>query len=441
MSEFIKNAEEKKELMKSLLFKIHSGEDVEKLKREFKSFLKRISPIEIPIIEQELVKDGISAKDIAKLCDLHVELLRGNIEKNVDLSGVAEGHPLHTLLMENEQVIKDAEKISLYSAALKNSKDKIKEELFEGLVEIVRDLTMLGPTHYNREEMLIFPYIERMGITAVPTVLWTKHDEIRAKISGILKLLKKGYDTEDEKFVKLFSSHLQELSRMLVDMVYRENNIFYPTIKVLLGNGEWKAIYLQEKDYGYYKYAPKISWNVDVDPVYPHQIDGKIDAEKLINMPQEVKKILEEEGVKPDNYKLIRENDIKLENGFVIPKEIDLIFRTLPVDITFIDKEDRVRFFSGGERIFDRSRNILGRPVQLCHPPKSVHIVNEILKAFKEKRKSKADFWINFKGRLIYIRYLPIYDETGNYYGTLEVTQDVTGIKKLEGEKRLLDWN
>ena len=124
-----------------------------------------------------------------------------------------------------------------------------------------------------------------------------------------------------------------------------------------------------------------------------------------------------------------------------MPKEIDLIFRTLPVDVTFIDKEDRVRFFSGGERIFDRSRNILGRPVQLCHPPKSVHIVNEILKAFKEKRKSKADFWINFKGRLIYIRYLPIYDETGNYYGTLEVTQDVTGIKKLEGEKRLLDWN
>ncbi len=441
MSELLKNMEKKKKLMKDLLLRIHEGEDVEVLKKEFESFLKRISPIEIPIIEQELVKDGISAKDIAKLCDLHVELLRGNIERNVDLSGVMEGHPLHTLLMENEQVIKDAEKLTLYSTALKNSKDKIKEELFEGLVEIVKDLTMLGPTHYNREEMLIFPYIERMGITAVPTVLWTKHDEIRAKISGILRLLKKGYNVNDEKFINLFSSHLQELSRMLVDMVYRENNIFYPTIKVLLGNAEWKAIYLQEKDYGYYKYTPEVSWNVDVDPVYPHQIDGKIDAEKLINMPPEVKKILEEEGVKPDNYKLIRENDIKLENGFVIPKEIDLIFRTLPVDITFIDKEDRVRFFSGGERIFDRSRNILGRPVQLCHPPKSVHIVNEILKAFKEKRKSSADFWINFKGKLIYIRYFPIYDEEGEYYGTLEVTQDVTGIKKLEGEKRLLDWD
>ena len=200
-------------------------------------------------------------------------------------------------------------------------------------------------------------------------------------------------------------------------------------------------IYIQEKDYGYYKYAPKAVWNVDVDPVYPHQIDGKISAEKMVNMPQEVKKVLEEEEVKPDSYKLVREGDISFENGFLLPKELELIFKVLPVDITFIDKEDRVRFFSGGERIFDRSKNILGRPVQLCHPPKSVHIVNEILKAFKEKRKSSADFWINFKGKLIYIRYFPIYDENGNYYGTLEVTQDVTDIKKLEGEKRLLDWD
>jgi len=122
------------------------------------------------------------------------------------------------------------------------------------------------------------------------------------------------------------------------------------------------------------------------------------------------------------------------------PHEIDAIFRTLPVDITFIDKDDRVRFFSGGHRIFARNKTILGRKVELCHPPKSVHIVKKILKAFKEGRKQVAEFWIPFGGRMVHIRYFPVRDSNGEYLGTLEVVQDITDIKKIEGEKRLLDW-
>ncbi len=441
MSELLVDREEKKRVMKELLLRIHRGEDVEKLKKEFKKILMLISPVEIPIIEQELVKDGISPKEIAKLCDLHVELLRGSIERNVNLSGLVPGHPVHTLLEENKRIVKDAEMLSLYSGSLKSSKDRIWEDLFEGLRELVLQLRAVGPTHYSREEMLIFPYIERRGITAVPTVLWTKHDEIRAKISGMIKLLGKVEEMGREKFSELFSQHASELASMLIDMVYRENNIFYPTVRVLLSDGEWLAVKLQEGEYGYYKIKPGNEWKPKVKPIYPYEIEGKLDAETIVKLPPEVRKAVEEEEVEPDEYEVVREGDIEIENGFLKPEEIEAIFRTLPVDVTFVDSEDRVRFFSGGDRIFQRSRNIIGRPVQLCHPPKSVHIVNEILKSFKEGKRDKAEFWIDFKGRKILIRYFPVRDREGNYLGTLEVTQDITDIKKIEGEKRLLDWD
>ena len=136
----------------------------------------------------------------------------------------------------------------------------------------------------------------------------------------------------------------------------------------------------------------------------------------------------------------MREDDIRLEEGYLSIEEINAIFKTIPIDITFIDKDDRVRFFGEGERIFPRTSSILGRPVQLCHPPRSVHIVNKILEAFKNGRKNSAEFWINMGGKLIYIRYFPVFDDKGSYIGTIEITQDISSIKKIEGEKRLLEW-
>jgi len=119
--------------------------------------------------------------------------------------------------------------------------------------------------------------------------------------------------------------------------------------------------------------------------------------------------------------------------------QIKAILNTLPVDVTFIDSEDTVRYFNQSkDRIFVRTNAVLGRKVQKCHPQKSIHIVNRILDEFKSGKSDMAEFWINMGGRLVYIRYFAVRDETGKYLGTLEVTQDVTRIKQLEGEKRLL---
>jgi DUF438 domain-containing protein len=122
--------------------------------------------------------------------------------------------------------------------------------------------------------------------------------------------------------------------------------------------------------------------------------------------------------------------------------ELIELFKTLPFDLTYVDKEDTVRYFSPGrERVFERSRAILGRKVQYCHPPKSVHIVNQIVKDFKAGKQDRARFWINLQGKLVYIVYYAVRNDDGDYLGTLEVTQDLTEVRELEGERRLLSYD
>ncbi|MFY9494622.1 MAG: PAS domain-containing protein, partial [Limnochordia bacterium] len=133
---------------------------------------------------------------------------------------------------------------------------------------------------------------------------------------------------------------------------------------------------------------------------------------------------------------------IELDVGVLTPEQINLMLTHLPIDITFVDANDEVRYFSlGPERIFERARAVIGRKVQFCHPPKSMGVVEQILEDFRSGRKDSADFWINMKGELVYIRYFAVRDENGVYQGTLEVTQNITEIQKITGEKRIYDYS
>ncbi len=441
MAELLQNSEYKKELLKKMIKRLHRGESPEKLKEEFRQILTNVSPLEIPLIEQELVKDGLRPIDIAKLCDLHVLLFREAVsQQDQQLYNLPEGHPLKVLLKENEAILKDAEMLNLYSATLVKVKDD--PTAFKNILKTLRDIASkirnIGRTHYNREEIIIFPYIERRGLNAVASVLWRKHDEIRAKIAKLSRLL----NNKDEVDVDAVREMAQDVANALTDMVFRENNILYPTLHALLSDGEWLAIKRQSDEVGYYGVEPPEDWNPDVPEVLPYQVEGKL--EDVLNiMPERMRQELQKQGVaiNPDKFKWDLSDHVELEHGFLNGKEINQIFKHLPLDITFIDKNDRVKFFSGGDRVFFRSPSIIGRPVQLCHPPRSVHIVNRILNAFKSGEKDHADFWIQLGEKFIYIRYFAVRDENGEYIGTLEVTQDVTEIRKLEGEKRLLDWH
>jgi len=132
---------------------------------------------------------------------------------------------------------------------------------------------------------------------------------------------------------------------------------------------------------------------------------------------------------------------LQFDTGTLSEDEIEAVFDTLPIDVTFVDKEDTVRYFSKSkDRIFVRTKAVIGRKVQHCHPQKSVHVVNEIVESFKSGKKNVAEFWIQKGDRLVYIRYFPVRNKDGKYMGTVEVTQDITDIRKIRGEKRLLDW-
>ncbi len=439
MSELLENREMKKEKLKEMLRKLHGGENEEKVKEEFKEVLRSISPLEIPLIEQELVKEGISPREIARMCDIHVEIFRESVAgAEKDLEKYPPGHPLRTHYEENVQIIKDAEVMNLYASSLNNVSEKQKDSVLRTLEGLLRGLKAIGYTHYDREEMNLFPYLERRGLNAVPAVLWRKHDEIRAEMNQMLREIgKKNY----KKVAELG----QDLASRLIDMVFRENNILYPTLSALLSDGEFKAIREQDDQIGYYKVTPGDEWHTDEPPLLPYQVSEEISAEKLMALPQhliqELKKNMGNVQLKPDTHDLIRDGDVHIQHGYLSPEELTAIFKTLPGDVTFIDSNDRVRFFSAGERSFPRTESILGRPVQLCHPPKSVHIVNRILQAFKKGERDKADFWIDIGGRKILIQYFAVRNDAGKYIGTLEFTQDITDIKKIEGEKRLLDWS
>ncbi len=430
--------DKKKEKLKKLLKRLQE-EDVESLKKEFKGLLRELSPQEIPAIEQELVNEGINPSEIAEMCDIHLELFRESVEEKFDLKGIPEGHPLHTLYQENEQITKDAELLGIRANALSNEKAENREEKLGSFRSFVAQLLQIDRTHYTREEMIIFPYIERQGIQAVPRVLWRKHDENMDKVKDLLGLLSNKSENWEKLTVEIINK-TKDLSSSLVDMVFRENNILYPTLKELLSGEEWLAVKEQEKEIGYYKIEPDEKWSYDGKPKYPYEIEEKLSEEEFRELPDELKKILGDQKLKPDTYQVIRENDQELDVGFLNMEEINSIINKLPIDITFIDAENRVRFFSGGDRTFPRAPSILGRPVKFCHPPKSVDVVKEILEEFKKGDREKAEFWIQLGEKFVHIRYYPVRNEKEEYLGTMEITQDIRDIKELEGEKRLLDW-
>jgi len=230
--------------------------------------------------------------------------------------------------------------------------------------------------HYIRKENALFPLLEKHGITAPPQVMWAVHDQIRA-------MLKRARELLDKNDMNAFTQVAENLASEAEGMITKEENILFPMLMETLSADEWVEV-----------------------------------------------------GRKPagDTYK------ISLQTGQLSPKQVDLILRTLPLDITFVDENDEVRYYSEGERIFPRFPEVIGRKVQNCHPPKSLHVVQRILDEFRAGTKSVAEFWINRHGRLIHIRYFAVRDEAGRYMGTLELTQDITDIKNLEGERRLLDW-
>ncbi|MBI5529013.1 MAG: DUF438 domain-containing protein [Deltaproteobacteria bacterium] len=386
--------------MKSIIRDLHAGADKDALKARFALLLKGLDPSEIGTMEQELVAEGLPVEEIKRMCEVHVEMFKEALAKG---GGVAAGpgHPVHGFIAENRRLGEAADRIE---SAVKSLGAPPDQKAFHARRPELLDLyETLGTVefHYRRKENQIFPLMEKRGFAAPTQVMWGVHDEIRARLKATRQAIIGG-DAAG------LVARTPELLQAIRDMFFKEEKILFPMVLDVLTKDEWERIARGGADLGYSAgYRPPITAAAARAPV---RAAG--DGAGILN----------------------------LDTGSITPEQINLILKALPLDVTFVDENDEVRYYTAGrERIFPRSPEVIGRKVQNCHPPKSLHKVNEILDGFRDGSRNSAEFWINFGGRFVHIRYFALRDKRGAYRGCIEVTQDVTEIRHIEGQKRLLD--
>jgi DUF438 domain-containing protein len=405
MSEIINNRKYRQEILKKLIQELHNGKTVDEVKPKFEDLIKDITPTEISEMEQALILEGMPIEEIQRLCDVHASIFKGSIEDIHKLpeKDVDAGHPINVFKQENIYIEK------LINGEIKPNLDKfVKNDNNKYIAALKKDFNNLTEInkHYLRKENILFPYMEKHDITGPPKVMWGVDDEIRAQIKAVTELLN-NYNGESEALLAAANETLNKIT----EMIFKEENILFPMVLETLTQDEWIEIQKESADIGFSFITPSKSWNPNLS--------------SSVN-------IKDKPTVKSDS------NYIKFDTGILKVNEISSIFNSLPVDITFIDKDDLVKYFSEGkERIFPRTKAIIGREVKNCHPPKSVDIVARLIEDFKNGNKESEDFWINMGGKFILIRYFAVRDTSGEYLGTLEFTQNISPIQEIKGEKRL----
>lgn len=408
MSELINNSIIRKKKLKALILKLHEGNSQEAVRNELLLTLSQIPYGEVVEVEQELIAEGLPEEEVLSLCDAHSAVLEGR----VDLSGlktVEDGHPVDVFRQENKEIRKVTEAIFELIREIIRGDEQVAENHILKLRGLYNQLYDVDK-HYQRKEYLLFPFLEKIGITGPPKVMWGKHDEIRELIKGSIEVLQMPDISRDE-FVATAEILLKLAAKITEDMIAKEEEILFPMSLDNLSEQDWYEISRQSIEIGYCLYDPQVEWR----PVGTEQVN--------INEAQK------------------NGGHMQLPSGSFSAEEIMAILNTLPVDMTFVDKDDKVKYFSqSAERIFQRNRAILNRDVRHCHPPASAHIVDKILDDFKTGRQSRAPFWINMGGKMIYIEYYALRNDNGEYLGCLEVSHNITPYRELEGEQRILSY-
>ncbi len=402
--------EGRQEALKQIIRDLHAGEDMEVLKARFREIVREVDAGEIAAMEQQLIAEGLPVDEVKRLCDVHVEIFKDALEGQ-DRPQPPPGHPVHTFMKENRASEKIISDLAILIGRLgRPPRPESWAEHRDELAALVDELFRVD-LHYARKENQLFPLLEAHHFTGPSQVMWAIHDDIRGALKEARRHLAAG---EADQAV----DNIETATRAIRDMIYKEEHILYPTSLDMLSQDEWLQVKAGEPDIGYAWVKPDEGW-----------------PERIV-APGEGAPPAPEAGTGPEV-----EGELRLDTGRLSVAQVNLMLKHLPVDLTFVDAQDRVAYYSEGpERIFPRSPAVIGRQVRNCHPPKSVHLVNKILDAFKSGRRDTAAFWIPLGGRFIYIRYFAVRDEAGEYQGVLEVSQDLTELRKLEGQQRLLDW-
>lgn len=409
MSELINNSRIRIDELKKLILDLHNGKSVEETQQKLKEKMSKVPYGEVVQAEEELISEGLDRNDILKFCDLHSEALKGSIDTS-HAKLIPEGHPVDIFIKENREIEKVIDKLRhlFFEARKSEPTASANELLFKVRSEF--NLLMDIEKHYLRKENLLFPFLEKYNITGPPMVMWGKHDETRSFLKSCFSLFDEATNVDINTFNDFVEMLLNPTIKSIEEMIYKEEKILFPMCMDTLTEIDWYEILKQSDEIGYCLYYPEIKWTPEFS------IDEKISEENT--------------------------ERIKFSTGSFTKEELEAMINTLPIDITFVDKNDKVKFFSNSKhRIFARPKAVLGRQVQFCHPPSSVHIVNQIVDDFKSGRQDSAKFWINLRGKFVHIAYYAVRNEIGEYLGTVEVSQELDEYRNLIGERRILQYD
>ncbi len=387
---------------------------LDKAKSRMKSEVGRISPEEFAAAEQMFKNedpDECRNEDVRTI----LEVFDGLIQTQEP--GLPYGHSIDAYRREN---------------------DKMKQLLLKG-DELARRPFVLNPwlelmeqiiqykVHFSRKQNQLYSALERKGFDRPSTTMWMYDDEIRDEMNNALELLSNGNVNTDS-----FLDAYRQMTVDLRDLMEKEELILYPTSLKLIPENEFEEMKSGDREIGFFL--------IDMPDLHPSSSD------------KEVTPVAGQNGFMDDLAALLarygknietgpQEKVLDVAEGKLTLEQINLLFRHLPVDISFVDENDLVKFYTDTpHRVFPRSKGVIGREVRNCHPPKSLHMVEEIIEKFRSGEQSKSEFWINKPGLFIYIVYVAVRDKDGTFRGVMEMMQDCTHIRQLEGERRLLTW-
>lgn len=397
MSEFTNHRENRMAFLLELFHLIIRGEMNSAAFFEAKQTIELVEPSDIINVVDQLVQLSIPMSELKKGINKGLNLLHKSLEQ-FPYNAPFMGSFLNILIQNNQQIDIRLKNIRPLIAAinLKRENPALRKDLIEKLTDLSRiDL------HYQIKENVLFPQIEKyLPDYRCLQVMWSFHDDIRRNLKIAIELMKTS-DFDLQQFNRLMG----DLFFNIYAIIFREERILFPIILNLIPESV---------------------------------LDALIDESLEIGFPY-----IQAEAISGDKKSSELEflGDIDLKTGYLSAEQIRLIFNHLPVDITYVDENNKVKFFSTPEkRIFRRTNSIIGRDVKNCHPHESVHVVEQIVESFKSGEKDKASFWIQMKGELILIQYFAVRDENRKYMGVVEVSQEITEIRSLQGENRLLDW-
>lgn len=369
-----------------------------------------------------------------------------------------EGHPLNTLYAEND-AIKQLIDFDLLSDLKKWQQDGKNEELLARIKSSLKKLKTIK-YHYKRKENSLYAFLVKYGLIeeSQSTALWGMDDEVRSLVGDADEAINS--EPLPDKYV--IEAKIEKAATEVLRMVFIENTIFLPLLSYVSTPEDWHTVKQDELEIGYTLITYPAAWTPSKSEIdegnWDHDRKKSLSKELLSsldrfmkaflkdNHPEDKVKVLKgdpsypigEETNSPDLvFPEIQDATLKLEIGSLSLKEIPAIFDVLPIDLTFVDKYDKVKWFSNTDRIFPRTRSVIGRPVIRCHPPKSIDKVLKILDDFHKGYADSEDFWVNVHGRTIYLCFYAVRDIDDNYLGCLETVQDISKFKDITGQKTL----